>query len=78
MEVPAFFGISQPIDRNVLAFTYNGVSKACTVRIIPSEELLFPAVGQVVVVDPKIKKNEDIPDYQKLKKGDVLFKQTNI
>nr|XP_056700742.1 FRAS1-related extracellular matrix protein 1-like [Euleptes europaea] len=79
LEVPDFFGISQPIDRNVFTFKYNGVSKACTVRIIPSEELLFPAVGQIVVADSKIQKNENIPDYLKLQKAgqSKLFCPTN-
>uniref|UniRef100_A0A670JJE5 FRAS1-related extracellular matrix protein N-terminal domain-containing protein n=1 Tax=Podarcis muralis TaxID=64176 RepID=A0A670JJE5_PODMU len=59
LEVPEFFGISQPIDRNILTFKYNGLGKACTVRIL-SSELLFPAVGQVVVEDSKIQKSEDV------------------
>ncbi|CAI5777043.1 FRAS1-related extracellular matrix protein 1-like isoform X1 [Podarcis lilfordi] len=68
LEVPEFFGISQPIDRNILTFKYNGLGKACTVRIL-SSELLFPAVGQVVVEDSKIQKSEDVSTYTKQKKA---------
>ncbi|XP_048351926.1 FRAS1-related extracellular matrix protein 1-like isoform X3 [Sphaerodactylus townsendi] len=69
LEVPDFFGTSQPIDRNVLTFNYNKVSKACAVKIMPSEELLFPAVGQIVFADSRNQKNEDTSDYQKLQKA---------
>ncbi|XP_061489211.1 FRAS1-related extracellular matrix protein 1-like isoform X3 [Rhineura floridana] len=68
LEVPEFFGISQLIDRNILSFKYNGLGKVCTVRIM-SSELLFPAVGQVVVEDSKIQKREDVSTYTKKKKA---------
>ncbi|XP_062991152.1 FRAS1-related extracellular matrix protein 1-like [Elgaria multicarinata webbii] len=68
LEVPDFFGISQPIDRNVLTFNYSRLGKACTVRIM-SSEFLLPAVGQIVAEDSKIQKSEDLPVHTKLKKG---------
>uniref|UniRef100_A0A803TFY2 FRAS1-related extracellular matrix protein N-terminal domain-containing protein n=1 Tax=Anolis carolinensis TaxID=28377 RepID=A0A803TFY2_ANOCA len=43
LEVPHFFGLSQPIDRSILSFRYNGFAKICTVRIVSSESQ-FPAV----------------------------------
>uniref|UniRef100_A0A803SXA9 Calx-beta domain-containing protein n=1 Tax=Anolis carolinensis TaxID=28377 RepID=A0A803SXA9_ANOCA len=52
LEVPHFFGLSQPIDRSILSFRYNGFAKICTVRIVSSESQ-FPAVGQLIAEDPK-------------------------
>lgn len=57
LEVPGFYGISQPIDRDVLSFNHNGHGRACTIRMM-SSELLLPAVGQIVAEDPK---NGDFP-----------------
>ncbi|XP_060629597.2 FRAS1-related extracellular matrix protein 1-like isoform X2 [Anolis sagrei] len=68
LEVPHFFGISQPIDRNILSFRYNGFAKICTIRIMSSESQ-FPAVGQLIVEDPKNQQSEDEQMAIKLKKG---------
>ncbi|XP_053105510.1 FRAS1-related extracellular matrix protein 1-like isoform X2 [Hemicordylus capensis] len=61
LEVPDFFGVSQPIDKNVMTFKYGGLGKACTVRIM-SSELHFPAVGQLVAEDLKIQKSDELSD----------------
>ncbi|KAH0618554.1 hypothetical protein JD844_017886 [Phrynosoma platyrhinos] len=68
LEVPHFFGISQPIDRSILSFKYNGFDKACTVRIMSSESH-FPAVGQLITEDPKTQQSEDGRVPTKFKKG---------
>ncbi|KAJ6662587.1 hypothetical protein lerEdw1_011724 [Lerista edwardsae] len=67
LEVPDFFGISQPIDKNILTFKYNGLGKACTVRIM-SAELQFPVAGQLVIEDLKKQTSEDFPVHTTLKK----------
>uniref|UniRef100_A0A803TDN2 Calx-beta domain-containing protein n=1 Tax=Anolis carolinensis TaxID=28377 RepID=A0A803TDN2_ANOCA len=58
LEVPHFFGLSQPIDRSILSFRYNGFAKICTVRIVSSESQ-FPAVGQLIAEDPKTQNEGD-------------------
>ncbi|XP_008107564.2 FRAS1-related extracellular matrix protein 1 isoform X2 [Anolis carolinensis] len=68
LEVPHFFGLSQPIDRSILSFRYNGFAKICTVRIVSSESQ-FPAVGQLIAEDPKTQQSEDEQVPIKLNKG---------
>ncbi|GCB63686.1 hypothetical protein scyTo_0004468 [Scyliorhinus torazame] len=51
LQVQKFYGISNPIDKNVVSFKYNANS-ICTVKVL-STEALVPAHGQLIVDDPQ-------------------------
>ncbi|XP_042191644.1 FRAS1-related extracellular matrix protein 1b [Callorhinchus milii] len=55
LEVPEFYGVSNPIDKEVVSFRYNAERSGtvCTVRILPPEALV-PAHGQIIT---------DVPQY---------------
>ncbi|XP_075472114.1 FRAS1-related extracellular matrix protein 1-like [Ascaphus truei] len=55
LEVPEFYGVSsKPVDENIVSFkpALGRSGTSCAVRIM-SSEILLPALGQVVIEDPK-------------------------
>ncbi|XP_043941471.1 FRAS1-related extracellular matrix protein 1-like isoform X2 [Protopterus annectens] len=64
LEVPEFYGISNPLDGDVLTVQYVGgrPNVICTVRIM-SKETFVPAHGQLVTEDPTYQKRGDVPDF---------------
>uniref|UniRef100_A0A4W3K7A2 Fras1 related extracellular matrix 1b n=1 Tax=Callorhinchus milii TaxID=7868 RepID=A0A4W3K7A2_CALMI len=64
LEVPEFYGVSNPIDKEVVSFRYNAERSGtvCTVRILPPEALV-PAHGQIIT---------DVPQYPRGRQTGLL------
>ncbi|XP_067846389.1 FRAS1-related extracellular matrix protein 1b isoform X2 [Heptranchias perlo] len=63
LQVQEFYGISNPIDKNVVSFKYNvdRIDTICTVKIL-STEALVPAHGQLIVDDPRYRGQGNLLD----------------